>query len=84
MPGTNTKQDLLDYLNTFLANKEVIITGFNSIVGHPEKAYQWGFSYFTTYETMLLDRLRCIKEMSEYIQAQFEKLILLIDSEKSG
>jgi hypothetical protein len=81
LPGTNSKQDLIDYLHSFQQNKDAIITGFETIIGHPEKAYQWGFNDFTTYESMLLDRVKYIKQESEYIRLQFEKLIQLIDSD---
>lgn len=81
MPGTNSKQDLIDYLNAFQANKEAIISGFDSIIGHPQKAFQYGYNEFDTYEAMLLSREKRIKEMSKDIQEQLEKLILLLDSQ---
>lgn len=81
LPLVGTKSTIAEYLLSFQANKDLIISLFQDILSHPEKGYEHDYKQITTYHSCLLSHTKDIKERAAYIQEHFQKLILCIDSD---
>lgn len=82
LPPINSKPAMIDYVLSFIANKDAIINLVDYVLSNPGKGYETDFKQIRTYESCLLSHAKAIKEMSKDIQEEFEKLILCIDSEE--